>query len=374
MKKVQIILKVTNGCNLRCKYCYNAKKFSKTDLVNPEYFRKFLEVLVDFESVNVIFHGGEPLCGGIQFYKDILEIEDYFKAKRGMSFTNVIQTNGTLLNSKWISFLKKNNFQVGISYDGIYNEQYRGSSKETINGIKMLKEAGIIGGALAVVADPEYDMVENYKHFKELGVNADFSYVFLEGNATSIPTIDSVTYTNQLKKLFDLWLYDKDGIQVRYFMMILRKIFNCQYTYCFNGSCVGNYYCLDNDGTIYGCSRESALMFPFGNIKDINEYGDILNSEGFRKYILGAINRRASCAKTCPIYKKCYGGCNDYAINGGDINQPNPLYCTHYKAMYEYIEKTIKEVLEKNIDLSELNPGVALIYKQSIGVKETENV
>ena len=104
MKKVQLILKVTNGCNLRCKYCYNGGKHFKEGIMGPEIVDKAISLFDGFDCIQVIFHGGEPMLGGLSFYQKVLEIEDYYTAKRGVLFDNVVQTNATLINDKWLSF------------------------------------------------------------------------------------------------------------------------------------------------------------------------------------------------------------------------------------------------------------------------------
>lgn len=59
MKKIDLILKVTDACNLRCKYCYNSEKKYVNNIMSIDRFAKLLELLhADYSVVHVIWHGG----------------------------------------------------------------------------------------------------------------------------------------------------------------------------------------------------------------------------------------------------------------------------------------------------------------------------
>ena len=76
MKKIDLILKVTDACNLRCKYCYNSEKKYVNNIMSLDRFAKLLELLhADYSVVHVIWHGGEPLTAGLDFYRQALDEE-----------------------------------------------------------------------------------------------------------------------------------------------------------------------------------------------------------------------------------------------------------------------------------------------------------
>ena len=271
-------------------------------------------------------------------------------------------------------FFKNNNIAVGISFDGIYNDTYRGKTQETLNAVSILKKNKMQFGCIAVVADKDYDIYKNYEYLKCLGVNVDFSYVFIEGNAKSIEVLSVESYVQQMIDLFDIWIYDKEGTPVRNFNYIINKIFHCGNEYCCNGSCIGNFFCLDVNGDIFGCSRESVHKYCFGNIKDVNSVSEILNSVGFKSYISGAIKRRMSCAEKCELFKYCKGGCSDDAITHGDISKQNPQYCFFFKTLYSHIKKRIDEIFEQKIDLSTLNPHFRKALIKATSISEVDSI
>ena len=101
---ITILLKLNgNNCNMQCEYCYNhVQKISIADNDNDKALSaiKFLSGYTHYQHVLIVFHGGEPLLSPIEELSAIL---DYIKK----CFRNIIhvqiQTNGTLLNSKWLS-------------------------------------------------------------------------------------------------------------------------------------------------------------------------------------------------------------------------------------------------------------------------------
>lgn len=374
MRRIQLIIKVTNGCNLRCKYCYNSAKQFKHELISLDKIEKMFEIVSSYDRVDVIFHGGEPMLANRDFYNRVLELEKKTELLHSVSFTNQIQTNATLIDSQWINFFKKNKIAVGVSFDGIYNDEYRGKTQDSINAINLLRKNQMQFGCIAVVADKNYDIRKNYDYLRTFGISTDFSYVFIEGSAKDIEVLPVKSYVNQMMDLFDYWIYDKEGIPVRNFTYVLNKIFHCGNEYCRNGSCIGNFYCLDVNGDIFGCSRESVHDYCFGNIATVQNMSDILNSDGFKQYITGAITRRKNCSAKCEMFDYCKGGCTDDSITYGDISKPNPVYCYFFKTLFAHIQKRVDEIFEKKVDLSTLNPYFRKALIQSTSVSENDTI
>mgnify|MGYP003292390849 CR=1 FL=1 len=218
MKKVEVILKVTEACNLRCKYCYNGIDSYTKGVLSIERFEKLLKVLsTGYDLIHIIWHGGEPLYAGIDYFREAMDVEKKVNFNQSVVIENSIQTNGTLITNEWINFFKEHNIRVGISFDGIDNDKYRQHSKKVLKAMKMLETAGLRFACNAVVADDEYNLIENYHYFKSLGVPFDFSKVLPEGVAKDMKSLSATTYAEGLIKLFDEWIYDTNGVSIRTF-------------------------------------------------------------------------------------------------------------------------------------------------------------
>lgn len=375
MRKIQCIIKVTNGCNLRCKYCYNADKQFDSKIISLDKIERVFSLFSNFDCIQVIFHGGEPMLAGIGFYEKVMELENRLAIMLGVTFENQIQTNATLIDSRWLAFVKKNNIAIGVSFDGLYNDDYRGETKKVLKSVEILKKNDVKFGCLTVVADPNYNIAKNYEYFQSLGLGVDFNCVFMEGNAKSLnKVIDANSYTKQMVELFDRWIYDLDGIPVRGLDFIIKRVLNCSHAYCRNGSCIGHFFCLDVDGTLYGCGRESVKKYSFGNVNAFNSFHDIINSENFKLYIKGSIERRNNCSAHCQYFEVCKGGCNDDAILGGDITKPNSDYCKYFITLFSHIKEKIDEIFKNRVDLASLNPYFTKALIQATSVNENDSI
>ena len=86
------------------------------DDILEKYIIQHIEASTD-ETISFSWHGGEPLMAGIDFFRKVVALQKKHKPA-GRTIINGIQTNGTLIDKEWASFLAEENFIVGISIDG----------------------------------------------------------------------------------------------------------------------------------------------------------------------------------------------------------------------------------------------------------------
>lgn len=108
---------VSNICNLNCKYCYaNGGSYNnQEDILSKEVAKKVIDDFYSYyDEINIIsFFGGEPTTN----IETIEFICSYLKNLKHTPKFQII-TNGTILNEKVLSVLKKYNISVTISLDG----------------------------------------------------------------------------------------------------------------------------------------------------------------------------------------------------------------------------------------------------------------
>lgn len=119
----QLILQVTQNCNLRCDYCvysgnyetrgHSDKRMSFATACRAiDFFREHTD---DQDEVVIGFYGGEPLLE----FRLIKQCVDYAKRRlKGKKIEYSITTNATLFSDEIIEFFIKNNFSVTVSLDG----------------------------------------------------------------------------------------------------------------------------------------------------------------------------------------------------------------------------------------------------------------
>ena len=107
---------------MRCEYCsyhnrYDPKYVAKDMSLEVAYkaIEMFLKRSKKLSSVVISFYGGEPLVK-LEFIKKCVEFSK--QRSRGQHILYHITTNGTLLDTETIDYLKENNFLICVSLDG----------------------------------------------------------------------------------------------------------------------------------------------------------------------------------------------------------------------------------------------------------------
>lgn len=119
-----LILQVTQSCNLRCEYCIysenNASRHGRQHRDAVMSYDKAVQIINFFmehsrNKVIIGFYGGEPLLAFDLIKKIVQYIHSAFP-ERKVEYS--ITTNGTLLNNEIIEFFIREKFQMTLSIDG----------------------------------------------------------------------------------------------------------------------------------------------------------------------------------------------------------------------------------------------------------------
>jgi uncharacterized protein len=114
MNKIVIIL--TENCNANCEYCYVNKRKRTTTKENIAKCLLFLKKVSNPEmNVQIILSGGEPFLEYGLIKYAVSKSRNFF----GDDLSIDIPTNGILLDTAKLEFLKKNKVNLSISIDGL---------------------------------------------------------------------------------------------------------------------------------------------------------------------------------------------------------------------------------------------------------------
>lgn len=115
-KKSQLLLLLSESCNLGCSYCFmeetNGHKIYMDD-------RTAIKAIKQYPARGIKFFGGEPLMR-FDVIKRVVEFanDHYVSELREKPPEYTVITNGTLINDEVASFMKENHFYVMVSIDG----------------------------------------------------------------------------------------------------------------------------------------------------------------------------------------------------------------------------------------------------------------
>lgn len=364
MKRINVLVIPTNYCNMRCVYCFHNEHSCNDECMTYETLERFIMCTQhSYTEINYIWHGGEPLSMGQKFYEKALDFQQKY-SKKNQKITNAIQTNLTLLTDDFAKFLIKNNFSFGSSFDGIVNEKTRGMSKKILAGRDLLIKNGASCGFIQVITNINVTkMIENYNFFKGRNISFSINLYVEDTTRNDKLKLDINDYLSNIYKLYDLWVYDKQcTIRITQFQEIISFILFSNKSTCQYCSCLGHWISIRPNGDLYPCNRFFPDEYKYGNIYDYSNLESAFNSNGFRKILTDAIERREKC-KDCDIYTYCEGGCNNNAICENGIKNNGGKSCLALKEMYKYIWNSIQKILLENND-EHLNPWLKKVMKK----------
>ena len=147
---LNVVIKPTFACNLRCKYCFYQHTDYSTEKMSVETLKNFCDISFShFKQIMIIWHGGEPTVVGKDALKECIEIVKRKCKEHGVeNIQQNIQTNGTLLDDEFVKYLKGANVLTGISYDGLENDYLRKSTEKVLETIRLIKKYDLPARAL----------------------------------------------------------------------------------------------------------------------------------------------------------------------------------------------------------------------------------
>lgn len=187
----ELLIEVTTGCNLRCKYCvfsgnYTNQRVHGTKMIDFQqckktidlYFRYLYEAKKYNENIKptIAFYGGEPLLNYNVIKKSVDYIHKIYNGKIYITLT----TNGTLLTDEMIDYFVNNDVILIFSIDGPSKEHNRNRVFKNdmgsfdiaySNAIKYSKKKKDIVFVISV-----YDPKTNFDEFLKFFANSKYLY------------------------------------------------------------------------------------------------------------------------------------------------------------------------------------------------------
>lgn len=353
--QINLLIMPTDQCNMRCKYCFHGCSGYSIDMMPIEVFKRIISVVSKSrKQIQVVWHGGEPLCAPLDFYKQAYSFCDEIEAHIRFS----LQTNASNLSEEIITFFKDRDTRIGVSYDGLTNEEVRGNTDKVLNGIRLLQEQNMNPGAIMVVTKKNIGhLIEEYNYYKSINLSWKLNPLFIQGaaNKNQDLAIDILEYSMCFCELFKYWIYDNNcNINVQTCLDIAKLVLHKFASVCTYSSCVGKWFCINHSGDIYPCDRLYMDEFKIANICDISSFDQIYEFPVFQSLLKMSIARRKVCMNTCSIYDMCYGGCNASAYLGSGISFIGGDMCRLHKRIIQEITPIVKRARSDSADL--LNP------------------
>ena len=360
----ELVLKVASVCNLNCSYCYVFNKGDHSYATEPNFLDKnLIDVILtkinryckkhEIANFIIIFHGGEPLLIGKDFYIHFINRATELVTSTRLIYT--LQTNGTLLTKSWCELLSNLNIGIGVSLDGpaeaskyrIFKSTLAPAHNEIIKGFEILSNTQDKTAILTVInVDESPDVL--YEYFKSLNVN-ELDLLFPDANHDKKDKAVG-RLGGWLIQFFKIWYNDtneqKPGI--RLFIEIIKLFLFDEYKgydpmgRIFNGIITvkpnGNIEPVD---ALRICGSE--FMHTGLNIKD-NNIEDIESNIILKRFYYAHQDNELCNICQCCIIKKICGG-SQLSHRYSELNEfDNPsVYCNDIIELVVFIQNALYE-------------------------------
>jgi len=340
-----LVLKSINRCNADCIYC-NADKKGRLNRLGIDVMtilynkvNQYLTTNVN-ESVEIQWHGGEPLLLGPKFFSEVSHIQDTICETTKDRIQHSMQSNLTLLNQDYLESLTR----LGLKSIGTSCEFFSSMrvlkkktdedlyNKKFLNGLRLLEAYPIRIGINYVVtkktlSDPE--MIFYYlTNVNPQGI-ISFNPVIIRDHSLQHLDILPEEFNSFIQHLYSLW----EKNMYRYASM---EPFNTLWE---TGESLSKNESLNNhidlpvmlnpNGEYYHFKRPETIL---GNIQ--NDSIEIIRNTLQEKndQLLNEIIPKRKCTD-CKLWKWCLGNLNMDSYSQNDTLNDDPKWCEARKDM-----------------------------------------
>jgi uncharacterized protein len=361
-----LVIQATSLCNLNCKYCYVPQRNNASRL-EFRVLKKLFEVLIPSQlirrqkNIDVLWHAGEPLAAGIEYYQQAIEIIDQTLGGRWTA-RHSMQTNGTLLTSEWCDFFSKQHVEVGVSLDGpqaIHDEHRptvggRGSFDRAMLGVKMLRDHGISVSALCVLTPTSLRQPDQiFDFFLSEGImNLAFNVEETEGahQLSSLLGEGGLSRTKSLYSSFMHSIFRRNKaagfpLQIREFQALAQHIKKRRrwpsYVPFVAEQSLGAILTMTRTGLITSWSPELASAAPrqldklvLGDVSSIESVDELFATDCAKAIQAEIDSGVAQCRSECKYFAVCGGGSpSNKFFEHGTFASTQTLQCTLHTQM-----------------------------------------
>jgi uncharacterized protein len=381
-------------CNLDCTYCYYLHKEEllgqprqprMSEEMLERHVRQYIEAQTG-EEVVFSWQGGEPTILGLEFFRKVVELQARHR-KPGQRIENDLQTNGTLLDDEWASFLKKHNFLVGLSCDGparlhdLYRYTKGGTPthQKVVAAARLLKRHGVPFAALCVVnrENAKYPL-DVYRFLtRELGawriqlISCVEPKVFRDvapqrwapaqlpvvgtpqarpGAPDSVVTdwsVDPEDWGAFLCKVWDDW-YARDygKVHVDLFETAVAQSLGMPSQRCVTAEFCGKGLAVEHDGDVFSCDHYVYPEYRLGNLRETH-WGEMAYSERQKAFGFAKRDTLPQYCKDCTHLKLCWGECPKNRLVRTPSGEAGLNYlCPGLKRFYAHIQRDMPKILQ----------------------------
>ena len=148
-----LVIQPTGFCNIDCAYCYLPGREDRRRM-GADVLEAAFQIVFQSEhvagQVTVLWHAGEPLTLPPDWYRAALAVAEKWRPP-DLQVDYHFQSNGILLDDRWINFLSLPSIRIELSIDGpawLHDSHRRtrrgdGTHHRAMQGLNRLRAAGL---------------------------------------------------------------------------------------------------------------------------------------------------------------------------------------------------------------------------------------
>lgn len=324
-KTLELVIKTSKLCNLRCEYCYEFPLLGNREKMSPENIGSFFEKIAIYARqklekdtiVRFIWHGGEPFLLGVKYWQRIFDIQEATLKNETFQYVNSMQTNATIMNTGFIDLIKHRDIKLGVSFDVINGlRKFKGGRRSAdivLRSMSELRAANIDFSGIAVLTKHGLGHEnEIYNFFNSANIPFRILPLFYDGYGRNYGAGYDLSMTeiiHSLKQFADIYLTTK-GVNIlpittwvdiikRHNLDANKYYYNRRHNpVIFMINTNGDVYTYDDD---YGNPDES-----IGNIFESSMI-TIVESSAFQQRCLNSEIRTVKNCLDCQFFGHCDG-------------------------------------------------------------------
>lgn len=248
------------ACQARCSYCFGP---NRGPVMRDDIFDAALNWIAATtptdQSLELTFHGGEPLLAGHAWYhRNLPRLHQRF----GDGLRLGIQSNLWLLDDEFCELFREHRVSIGTSLDGpeAINDAQRGAGyfAHTMAGIETARRHGLSPGVICTFtrrSAPHYQEIFDFFAEQGLGFSVHAMVCGLDGAQDDGLALTAEEKGDLLVALFDCYLANVTRARIGTFDSMARSISAGHGGLCTFTDCLGGYLTVAPDGGIFSCNR-----------------------------------------------------------------------------------------------------------------------
>jgi uncharacterized protein len=362
--KVQFVVKTSKFCNLRCRYCYEYPELGDRSTMRREDLQHMYCALAEQfggqragagpVEIEFVWHGGEPLLVEPDFYWRSFDDQTRIFDDPGITISNTVQTNLSVLDEARLKLLREGFDGVGVSVDLFsklrVNQGGRDLQPTVLRNMDRLRAADIAFSCIAVLSRANRPhLARMFRFFAEAAISVRLLPVFNGADAeqnAELALSEDETLAAYIE-LFELWLASEAPIVVEPLSGHVGGVISALTDACAGNAATRTYdkrawepiYLVNTDGSVYSYADAYDPKKAHGNLFTQPMTALVLGERHLA--VIADAERRMAVCGGCRHYG---GACTGYPMAEESPGRADAGNCIRERGIIDHIEQRLLEL------------------------------